>query len=53
MKGQTNQQKRDTIRAMLCEAGVSAVTKHPAIVVFHDLIFEDHRIVLVQVNPKP
>lgn len=48
MKGMTTEQKKNTTRALLCEAGVSAVTKHPAIVQFHDLIFEEHRAVLVQ-----
>jgi hypothetical protein len=47
MKGMTSEQKRDTIRALLCEAGVAAVTKHPAIVSFHDLIFE---VRLVELN---
>ena len=48
MKGMTGEQKRDQIRALLCEAGVAAVMRHEALVAFHDLIFEDHRIVLVQ-----
>ena len=48
MKGMTMDQKKNTMRALLCEAGVAAVTKHPAIVSFHDLIFEDDRIVLIQ-----
>jgi hypothetical protein len=40
MKGMSGEQKKDTIRALLCEAGVAAVMRHPALVAFHDLIFE-------------
>ena len=48
MRGMTEDQRRNTIRALMCEAGVSAVIRHPTIVGFHDLIFEESRCVLVQ-----
>ena len=48
MRGMTDDQRRNTVRALMCEAGVSAVVRHPTIVGFHDLIFEEWRCVLVQ-----
>ena len=48
MSGMNDDQRRNTVRALMCEAGVSAVVKHPTIVGFHDLIFEESRCILVQ-----
>ena len=48
MRGMTDDQRRNTVRALMCEAGVSAVVRHPTIVGFHDLIFEESRCILVQ-----
>ena len=48
MKGLSSEQKRDTVRALLIEAGVSARLRHPGIVAFVDIIFEEHRIICLQ-----